>query len=128
MQRLFPRFLFSNPQNTKSKGPFIVHTLEPRIILRVEAHQQFGFICIPLEEGLDQYKLAEVTKAAQDWFSRQIASGEICFPGPWKNLETDTPPDHDLVLVEDDRHRFTISRYVSNDFPNDGIRWMKIPT
>jgi len=35
MAREYPRFLFSNPQNTKSKGPFIVHCLEPFCIFRL---------------------------------------------------------------------------------------------
>lgn len=35
MARQYPRFLFSNPTNTKSKGPFVIHTLEPRLIFKV---------------------------------------------------------------------------------------------
>ncbi len=35
MARNYPRYLFSDPQNTKSKGPFIVHLLDPRIIVKI---------------------------------------------------------------------------------------------
>lgn len=35
MSRNYPRFLFSNPQNTKSKGPFVISTIEPIIICKV---------------------------------------------------------------------------------------------
>ncbi len=35
MSRQYPRFIFSNPQNTKSKGPFVVHLLEPRLLFKV---------------------------------------------------------------------------------------------
>ncbi len=35
MARQFPRFLFSDPTNTKSKGPFIVHTIWPKAILKL---------------------------------------------------------------------------------------------
>lgn len=35
MSRLHPRFLFSNPSNTKSPGPFIVQLLEPCFICRL---------------------------------------------------------------------------------------------
>lgn len=35
MSREYPRFIFSNPKNTKSKGPFIVHLLKPRFICRL---------------------------------------------------------------------------------------------
>jgi len=35
MARTYPRFLFSNPQNTKSKGPFLNHTIFPRMLCRL---------------------------------------------------------------------------------------------
>lgn len=35
MAREYPRFLFSDPKNTKSKGPFVVHTLHPRLLFRI---------------------------------------------------------------------------------------------
>lgn len=35
MSRGYPKFLFSNPQNSKTKGPFIISTIEPFIICRV---------------------------------------------------------------------------------------------
>lgn len=34
MAKKFPRFLFSDPTNVKTKGPFIVHTLEPHFICK----------------------------------------------------------------------------------------------
>ncbi len=44
MAREYPRFLISNPSNTKSKGPFIIHTLPPQFICRVvqENHNQIS--------------------------------------------------------------------------------------
>lgn len=33
--RDYPAFLFSNPQNTKTTGPFIVHNLFPKAIIKV---------------------------------------------------------------------------------------------
>jgi hypothetical protein len=35
MAKEYPRFIFSNPKNTKSKGPFVIHTLDPFIICSV---------------------------------------------------------------------------------------------
>jgi hypothetical protein len=35
MSKQFPRFLFSNPQNTKSEGPFVISTFHPIIICQV---------------------------------------------------------------------------------------------
>lgn len=36
MARGYPRFLFSNPQNVKTPGPFIVHTLFPKFLCHVK--------------------------------------------------------------------------------------------
>ena len=35
MARKYPRFLYSNPHNTKNKGPFVIHTLAPMTIFKV---------------------------------------------------------------------------------------------
>lgn len=35
MARGYPRFLYSNPTNTKSEGPFILHTLFPKKLYHV---------------------------------------------------------------------------------------------
>jgi len=35
MARTYPRFLYSNPNNSKSPGPFIVHLLFPKFICRL---------------------------------------------------------------------------------------------
>jgi hypothetical protein len=34
MSRGYPRFLYSNPQNTADKGPFIISTIEPHVICK----------------------------------------------------------------------------------------------
>ena len=35
MARQYPRFLYANPLNTKSKGHFIVHTISPKVLMKV---------------------------------------------------------------------------------------------
>ena len=35
MVRPYPPFMYSDPRNTKSAGPFIVHTLSPQMIAKV---------------------------------------------------------------------------------------------
>lgn len=35
MARHFPKFLYSAPTNTKSIGPFVVHTLNPYLLCRI---------------------------------------------------------------------------------------------
>lgn len=36
MKRGYPRFLYSDPKNSTSKGPFITHTIFPKAIFRVD--------------------------------------------------------------------------------------------
>lgn len=55
MARNYPRFLFSNPINTKTTGPFIVHTLFPRGIFRINY--------LPEEKNKFAFSVAEL-----DWF------------------------------------------------------------
>lgn len=89
MSRQFPRFLFSNPKNTKSKGPFIVHTLEPRIIIRVAKVPNYDpgpmthngkYILFFLEDYKITKKLRETTDAMFDWIDAQVKAGEIEIP------------------------------------------------
>jgi hypothetical protein len=35
MKRGYPRFLYSDPKNAATPGPFIVHTLHPQFICRI---------------------------------------------------------------------------------------------
>ena len=36
MGRKYPRFLYSEPTDSKSEGPFVVHTLPPRFVCKLE--------------------------------------------------------------------------------------------
>ena len=40
MARQYPRFLYSDPTNTKSRGPFVLHMLEPKLICRIVGQQK----------------------------------------------------------------------------------------
>lgn len=46
MARSYPRFVFSNQQNTKNKGPFVIHSLFPRLVCKL--HHRNGPIEYPL--------------------------------------------------------------------------------
>lgn len=35
MARQYPRFLFSNPTNTKSEGPFLIHCIYPKCVMKI---------------------------------------------------------------------------------------------
>ncbi len=90
MAREYPRFLFSNPQNTKSKGPFIIHCLEPRLIFKFEKSiGKKGYDLILLEDwspinymqsieptavqDLERKSLIlKIAKEAKDWYNNQI--------------------------------------------------------
>lgn len=89
MARNYPRFLFSDPKNTKSEGPFIVHTLEPRFILKFVIYKTgktgtFEFILLKNWSELPDNMLKKEIEAANTWFTHQVLIGEInteeCLP------------------------------------------------
>lgn len=72
MAKKFPRFLFSDPTNTKQRGPFIIHTLEPRFICRPEFDTKRNLIdCRILEIFDKEYSFVEIDlilKEVPDWY------------------------------------------------------------
>jgi hypothetical protein len=90
MPRSYPRFLFSDPKNIKSKGPFIVHTLNPRFIVRVDTIPNYdkgdmthnGKYILFFLDGKPPYtdELEEATEALYKWLDAQIKLGEIKLP------------------------------------------------
>ena len=81
MARQFPRFLFSDPQNVKNKGPFIIHTLEPRFIVRVSAAPLYNEKLKTVTNGVYNFtfldeieyseKVRKITDDMFDWFHAQ---------------------------------------------------------
>ncbi len=53
MARKYPKFLWSNPTNTKSDGPFIIHTQRPRFIAKPHFTEQRYFHSISILEMWD---------------------------------------------------------------------------
>ncbi len=83
MARGYPRFLYSNPQNTKSEGPFIVHTLYPKAVFRIFSStihvlqpgpsmhgKYFSVVLLDIDECNDETKMPLVSEA-YDWFKYQ---------------------------------------------------------
>lgn len=87
MSREYPRFLFSNPHNTKSKGPFIIHTLDPMFIVKVTRTPLYAENLQTITDGTINFtffehhtpskKLSEITDAMYKWLYAQIKMGEI---------------------------------------------------
>lgn len=97
MVRQYPRFIFSNPQNTKSKGPFVVSLIPPILICRahprnigeaIEGGHVFFFGKAAIELLARPYKLnpdgtsqnndvRETLHEMAKWLDSQIKSGEI---------------------------------------------------
>lgn len=70
MARKYPRFLLSNPTNTKSEGPFIVHTIFPKGILKIdEFTQKLAFIDVWDECTHDEQM--HVEREADKWLHYQ---------------------------------------------------------
>lgn len=100
MARQYPRFLFSDPQNTRSKGPFVIHTLDPRLLFKLTKDEdeweqaEFGsgfdpgtgneddyYYMILLDKEPQDKELnalyGEVLKQAIEWTKQQIISRQI---------------------------------------------------
>ena len=82
MGRLYPRFLFSNPQNTKSKGPFVVHCLYPRAIFGIEysVREEEGTLTItPLDffESCSEDEAESLHIDLKEWLFTQIKNRSI---------------------------------------------------
>lgn len=88
MARQFPQFLFSNPKNTKSKGPFIIHTLLPISIIKINGSKDkwelilLEWIDLPMQSPNNPlYRTYKdlVIGEASEWLKHQISLGEIVF-------------------------------------------------
>ena len=93
MARAYPRFLFSDPQNTKTPGPFVIHLLEPRLIFKVfrmpsglpfETYNKpwdskQGIVIVLLSDetwGVDD-RISDVIEATLNWTISQVKTGAI---------------------------------------------------
>lgn len=72
MARKYPKFLWSNPSNTKSSGPFIIHTLYPRFIAKPIMDDQRNLLdCMTVEIWEKDYDYASLNAAKDEipqWF------------------------------------------------------------
>lgn len=66
MKREYPRFLFSYPKDTKSKGPFVVHTLYPKALFRIDF--------------LDGSYLPEIIEVWEPYFNNEKEAQEALIP------------------------------------------------
>lgn len=71
MSRKYPRFLFSNPKDTKSPGPFIVHTLEPQLIAVVTfAEDGWHFVdALEVFKPATKEEINQVLLAMHNWYT-----------------------------------------------------------
>lgn len=72
MAKKFPRFLISDPTNVKTKGPFIIHTLDPQFICRPEFDKKRHVVdCTLLEMFSDKGSISEaydIMKEIPEWY------------------------------------------------------------
>lgn len=83
MAREFPRFLYSDPKNTKSPGPFIVHTLHPNKLFKVEFTSLDKFLLHDLPafgEQCTSVMLYQIIESACIWLESQLKSGNVKSP------------------------------------------------
>jgi hydroxymethylpyrimidine pyrophosphatase-like HAD family hydrolase len=83
MARKYPKFLWSNPTNAKSDGPFIVHTQEPRFLAKPYFDEQRKFNSISILEMWDNTygpfdrEVQEVKEEIYNWFEHSGRSISI---------------------------------------------------
>ncbi len=81
MSRAYPKFLFSDPEDTKSKGPFIVHTLPPKKMYIVNWLSKWPlFYLVEVKDWGDdctEHTSAETIRAAEFWLSSKLKSRTI---------------------------------------------------
>ena len=103
MARPYPRFVYSNPQNTKSHGPFIVHLLEPRLVFKVDTitnkfSTQISYRLLPLDNPTTKIEFDQQQKVwgqAEIWLQKQINNREIVIPEKGVELTFQIPPKND---------------------------------
>ena len=69
--RNYPRFSYSDPKNTKSAGPFIIHNLPPRGIMKITYSENKKIILdiLDFEGSLNEF--IPVSRDALKWFEFQ---------------------------------------------------------
>jgi hypothetical protein len=81
MSRGYPRFLFSNPQNTKEPGPFVVHLLFPKCICKVydfdKVRKTFSIKEISFFDECGAEKKEDVLNQMRNWLFYQILEDQI---------------------------------------------------
>jgi hypothetical protein len=80
MARTYPRFIYSDPQDTKSKGPFIIHTLFPQFIARVTFAEDGDHYIDPLEVfvAAERTLVDDIAATMHVWFtSRRMEQANL---------------------------------------------------
>lgn len=81
MSRNYPRFLFSNPINTKSKGPFVFHSIFPAAICKIIDYDQnnktFGLEVLKMYDDCSQTEIDLMLSDMRNWILTQAISKQI---------------------------------------------------
>ena len=78
MARNYPRFLFSNPSNTKTPGPFIVHLLYPKFVATFKT-KDYWLITF-LDEDFAYESMMSAIEDAKQWFRKSYIEESYIFP------------------------------------------------
>ena len=81
MSRGYPRFLFSNPQNTKEPGPFVVHLLFPKCICKVydfdKVQKTFSIKEIRFFDECNGEEKENLLHHMRNWLFHQLLEGAV---------------------------------------------------
>lgn len=74
MARNHPRFLYDNVTGTKSDGEYIMHLLEPRVLLKIDRTPRGQFYIYALDEIENSKKLQTTIAAAEKWYRAVVST------------------------------------------------------
>ena len=78
MARQFPTYIHYTETEAKSKGEFIIRTVEPKFIVRViRSADEFSFEFLELWDPTDENKFKQASDHLHNWYKNRILKNPI---------------------------------------------------
>ncbi len=73
MARQFPTYIHHIETEAKSKGEFIIRTIEPKFIVKVIHNEgKYSFDFLEFWDSTDEKKITEVSEHLHNWYRNRI--------------------------------------------------------
>jgi hypothetical protein len=78
MARQFPTYIHYIETEAKSKGEFIIRTIEPKFIAKVNrSGEKFSFDFLEFWDNLDEQKFKGISDHLHNWYKNRILKNSI---------------------------------------------------